>query len=375
MQFAQSIDEQNLDYFFEGNNPQWLNYLETHGFCVIRSQVSENELTTTKNYIWEDLERLHGANQSDENTWGKIPNHGPGIMGNELPQTKGPWLIRGLESIRNIFSQIWKTDELLVSMDSVILWLPWWKNKNWIPHSEGLHIDQNPFRKPDRCCVQGMVPLLDVTDITGGLEVIPFSHLSDAQNRFKLLHPYLERNFSDWCVVRNHDNKNAKPILLKAKAGDLILWDSRLIHGGKVGTGYQMIKNQNHEVSNESNHESNRESNVMKTDDNTQSSASERNQSTNQSLHYQGLARMAIPICMTPRSFASNKILETRRRGFENGSTFTHWPHEAVVTNRIPKQKLSSSASNTTTSTETEKASTSIPYTPVSITTRVQELI
>jgi hypothetical protein len=35
----------------------------------------------------------------------------------------------------------------------------------------GLHLDQNPFAKPGFECVQGMMPLLPVTDEVGGLQV------------------------------------------------------------------------------------------------------------------------------------------------------------------------------------------------------------
>lgn len=329
-----NVQEEN-DYFFEASDTEnWLNFLDSHGYCVLKSQANETEVNTAKSLLWNDIERIYeGVDQKDESSWGRIPTDGPGIIGRELPQTLGPWTIRGLESIRNAFANIWKTDELLVSMDSIIIWLPWWKNSSWKPYSEGLHIDQNPFRKPDKCCVQGMVPLLNVTDITGGLEVIPKSHLSDAQTSFKLNHPYLERGISDWCVLKNPDKKSPSPILLKAKAGDLILWDSRLLHGGRVGTGNLS-----------SNHE------IDSSDD------------------YNGLARIAIPVCMTPRSFASQKTLQTRKRGYLKGATFNHWPHEAVITSRI-------SAPKTVPNNSAEDSAPTLEYTPLPLPPRVLELI
>ena len=44
---------------------------------------------------------------------------------------------------------------------------------------------------------------------------------------------------ADWCELRPIDpyiKKNMGRLLL-AKAGDFIIWDSRTIHGGFVGTG------------------------------------------------------------------------------------------------------------------------------------------
>lgn len=69
------------------------------------------------------------------------------------------------------------------------------------------------------------------------------------------------------------------------EAGDLILWDSRTIHGGFVGNG----KNVKAET---------------------------------------GLARLAMTVCMTPNSFATDEIRELRMKAFEKGLTTTHWPHE-----------------------------------------------
>ena len=52
---------------------------------------------------------------------------------------------------------------------SFVLYAPYGRNLACLYpyHEEGLHLDQNPFAKPDRCCVQGMVPLLDVTEASG----------------------------------------------------------------------------------------------------------------------------------------------------------------------------------------------------------------
>lgn len=314
-------EQEEEDYFFDKNDVKgWSCFLENQGYCVLRSQLEPQEIEAAKESIMNDIERcFEGVEKDNINTWGKIPNGSAGIMGTLLPQTAGPWMIRSSESIRSAFASIWETDDLLVSMDSVLLWLPWWYNSNWKPMSEGLHIDQNPYHKPDKCCVQGMVPLLDVTDISGGLEVIPLSHTSEIQSHIKEKHPFWQRNFSDWCVIRNQLDKSIpKPKLLKAKAGDLILWDSRLVHGGRVGNGNMKLR-----------------------DEASMASRPE-------------LARLAIPICMTPRSFARKNTLDIRQRGFNNGVTFSHWPHEAVITNRSNKTN---------------------EYIPIELTNRVRELI
>ena len=169
-------------------------------------------------------------------------------------------------------------------MDCVIAWRPWSRNKHWKPRTEGLHLDQNPFSKPNLETVQGMIPLRNVTSRTGGLEVVPCSHLPEAKEEFKKRYPNT-KVAGDWCVLTGGCPLGKKRMLVLANAGDLILWDSRTIHGGVVGTGRKL------------------------------SSSS--------------LARLSVTVCMTPKSRASEKILKRRREGFKRGECFNHTPHEA----------------------------------------------
>merc|ERR1719390_131282 len=119
-------------------------------------------------------------------------------------------------------------------MDTVIAWRPWHVEKSWRPQTEGLHLDQNPFTKPQLDCVQGMMPLMDVTEATGGLEVVPGSHNAAAKAAYKEMYPDMARR-GDWCPLDQDDPLQGQGVLLVASAGDLILWDSRTVHGGVVG--------------------------------------------------------------------------------------------------------------------------------------------
>ena len=156
--------ESKEEYAFKiVDNHLWQAYLEVHGYCVITSVASSTDVSTAVDMIWSDMRELFHVERNDLTTWGNIPNGPAGILSNQIPQTRGVWSIRGLETIREVYRNIWETDELLVSMDSVLCWHPWWINPSWRPFSEGLHVDQNPFNKPNKCCVQGMVPLIDVS--------------------------------------------------------------------------------------------------------------------------------------------------------------------------------------------------------------------
>ena len=159
-------------------------------------------------------------------------------------QSEGAWFIRGTPGIREAYAAIWKKRELIVSMDCVIAWRPWWAGylPRWLPRTEGLHLDQNPFSKPTLESVQGMVPLYAVDEGTGGLEVVPFTHTEKSREAIKGRYPRWKTG-GDWCPLQFglpktglDVPKESKPLLLLAEAGDLVLWDSRLVHGGKVGS-------------------------------------------------------------------------------------------------------------------------------------------
>ena len=155
--------------------------------------------------------------------------------------------------------------------------------------SLNLHIDQDPFKKRGFHCVQGMVPFLDVTKDIGGLILVPRSHTEEIQEEIRQENS--ERNFSRDFVNISDEKFRASAVVVEAQAGDLILWDSRVIHGSQAGPG--MLEGGG--------------------------SAG-------------GLARCSGLVCMTPRTKASQEVLGQRELGFQAGAGFSHWPHEAAST-------------------------------------------
>ena len=131
-----------------------------------------------------------------------------------------------------------------------------------------------------------MVPFLDVTKDIGGLQLVPRSHTDEVQEEIRKENPHQHGNF-----VKVSDEKYLPgALVVEAKAGDLILWDSRVIHGSQVGPGMLEVQ---------------------------------------ETGGTGGLARCSGLVCMTPRAKASQEVLNTRRVGFQSGVGFSHWPHEA----------------------------------------------
>jgi hypothetical protein len=225
--------------------------------------------------------------------------------------------VRGLPGIKRAFAAIWRTEDLICSFDATIIWRPWWPLAGAktalfrAPVTEGLHLDQNPFTKPGFDCVQAMMPLYDVTPETGGLEVCADSHLPAAKERYCKLYP-AAGNFGEFLML----NPKIDPLcqegaakVLYAAAGDLIVWDSRTVHGGKVGTGAVMLPSASlpgAAASAGAGGEAGADVPVAIT-----------------------LARLTQTVCMTPRALADEEALARRKQFVAEGWGTTHCPHDA----------------------------------------------
>ena len=272
----------------------WRPKLYTDGYVVIPNVLPKGEVEHALSLTWDWLESLgSGISRSDPATWGD--ENWPGDLKSGIVTTCGAtqqaaaWAVRGSDRVKQAFSAVWGEEELITSMDCVILWRPWWGEgaEDRKPVTEGLHIDQNPFKKSGLQCVQGMIPLRSVTQNIGGLQVVPRSHKDYVQDIIRRDHPE-HAETGDFCKVAPASYKGAT-VLIEANAGDIILWDSRLIHGGTVGSA-EAIKD----------------------------------------VGDAQLARCAVTVCMVTQAWAPSDVRKARLEAWETGQGMTHWPHEAI---------------------------------------------
>jgi len=375
----------------------WLQHLQNNGYVVISNVASSADVKHARSLLWDAIEETYssqGVYRSDMASWNDWPLDRRGFMqSGKITQSRGAWFLRGLPVLRSAFARIWgvniesEKDALVCSMDSVIAWRPWdGANHPWCPQTEGLHIDQNPHTKRDFCCVQGMLPLYDVTEQSGGLEVVPGSHLEQERHKKNC-----SGGTANWVMIPPNLYTKKQRYLVSAFEGDLILWDSRTVHGGVVGTGFGRAKSadtaENYEgsVSVTTMMPSGAPSSVIaSTDFSTDSIGLEKEEclhleencldacSTIQSVkghpqdkrdsqvqkeaftygcqnfgavtecpkmkgvevpeYEKQLARLSMTVCMTPRKWASDETLAARKRVFRKGGTMSHWPHEGHIT-------------------------------------------
>ena len=279
---------------------RWRDHLDTEGFVVLRGVLSPAECDRATGLLWSWFEGLgSGIRRGDPATWtteawpghqlfGFLQTHGGG-------QSDGAWYVRSHPRVKAAFAAVWGTDDLIASLDTPIAWRPWWLDRSWLPRVERLHCDQNPFTKPGRHCVQGMVPLLGQDGAVGGLQVVPRTHTEKVQQQLKERYPHLAHNGGDdWCELAATDPHIGTATLLECAPGALILWDSRLIHGGHVGPG--------------------------RAEPPPSGAAAAAAAPT--------LARLSCTVCMTAKARAKPAVLDQRRDAVMYGHTLTHWPHQ-----------------------------------------------
>ena len=155
--------------------------------------------------------------------------HSHGVVNHAgVGQSDFMWNVRSNRRIKEIYSRIWNTNELLVSFDGCGLFRDWRYQSSWKTRAGWYHVDQNPIQKPNRCCVQGFASLTDQNATTGGLIVFPRTHLrfTEMQN--------VARRPRDFIIIRqNHSILNfgrAIGKLVQCQRGDFVVWDSRLVH-------------------------------------------------------------------------------------------------------------------------------------------------
>lgn len=271
-------------------DPDWFESLQQDGYGIVPSvrSLEAAETYQTEAFLWlksfdnDDLD-LHNPSTwnstnlpyiSEINTF----NH-YGVV-----HEKFMWDIRLEPAIIEAFARIWGTDKLIVSFDALNITLP--RRPGHTPRPRWPHVDQSPYREGLQC-VQGIVNLSEAGPEDGGLVVFPGTH--KVTERF-----FRERTdkaswsrrdfykFSPdelaWFEAQGFAEKK-----VNARPGDLIVWDSRLIHYGSEPT--------------------------PKSD----------------------TIRTVTYVSYAPAELATPEILQTKQQAFEGWLATTHWPHDNIT--------------------------------------------
>ncbi|KAL2824588.1 hypothetical protein BJY01DRAFT_230419 [Aspergillus pseudoustus] len=266
----------------------WRDHLAQHGYAVL-----ENIITPEKAHYYQQqqldwLEKFpYGFKKDDPSTWKPqcLPAHARGGMYFRygVQHEAFMWEARQERGIINVFSELWNTDQLLVSFDAMNITFPTPEKTNAEPWP---HIDQSPHRKGLHC-VQGIINFTPNGPADGGLMVIKGSHncMEEFFEQFPEKTSRKSWGPEDFFAfeppeVHWFKEKGCQLKKVCAKPGDLILWDSRTIH-------YSVLPQ------------------------------------TDQ-------VRALIYVCYTPASFATQETIEKKAMLFKKRQGSSHWPHTNI---------------------------------------------
>ena len=168
------------------------------------------------------LETEMGVPVHDRSRWnehGGEPRDFVSIWGHQAQ-----WDIRQRPNLHRIWARLWGTDRLGVSLDSCRFTPPW---QPGFAELYGIHWDHNPWDAEKRM-YQGVLALIDTAADQGGFRCVPsLYHDRAAWSR----EPIISRNGHELWMA----NVEGREIVhVPARAGDLIVWDSRLPHGNST---------------------------------------------------------------------------------------------------------------------------------------------
>ena len=278
-------------------------YLREHGYVVIANALDSQQAKTALDGLWDYLEGLGtGIDRTDIQTWGndRWPTevHGGILPSYGIGHCQAQWFIRDIPKVKQAFSGLWDTDDLLVSFDGVSLWRPWSFNPAWKTNlgSSWFHIDQHPIGRTGLHCVQGLVNLRPTSESTGGNVIVPGSHRMFPEipklyaERLARIDPSIDHfRFpkEDPLILEKG------PITCHMEAGDLLLWDSRTVHCSNPGSGEDLPDNE--------------------------------------------LIRAISLICMMPRSKSNDEVISRRKAAISKRTSTTNWSDRFVNADQFPQ--------------------------------------
>lgn len=268
----------------------WYQQFLDQGYAVIPSVITKEKAKEYQTAAFDWLKSFDNLelNLSNPSTW--TPENLPFLSEINTFNHYGVvherfmWDIRLEPSIRAVFSRIWNTDELLVSFDALNITLP--RRPGHVPRPKWPHVDQSPYREGLQC-VQGIVNLSSSGPDDGGLTVYPGTH--KVTGEFFRNHTdrsqWTRKDFYRYTSteIAWFEKKGYREHKVAAGPGDLIIWDSRLVHFG----------------------------------------AEQKETST--------VIRTAVYVSYAPRSFATREALEVKKQAFEQWLATTHWPHDNIA--------------------------------------------
>lgn len=277
--------------------------LEEYGVAIIPSVLDENECAEMADGMWNTLETWTQnwdmqIRRDNPVSWKQIrdlfPKHSMLIQQYGLGHAQFIWNLRQNPKCAGIFAKLWNCtpEDLLVSFDAASFHMPpevtniGWHRKTWF------HSDQSYLRN-DFECIQSWVTAFDVDENDATLAVYEKSHKyhKDFAKRFNI------KDKKNWFRLETEEQvafykeNGCQERYIKCPKGSMVFWDSRTIHCGVEPRKGRAKSN----------------------------------------------FRCVAYLCYMPRSLATEKQLEKKRKAFEEQRMTTHWPCDVKLFPKMPR--------------------------------------
>lgn len=323
-------------------------HLHNYGYAVVANVATSANVKEAHSHFWDFCEHAKPSiRRTDPQTWVEpnwLPSPDTGIfaaMG--FNHDKFCWNTRMLPAVRETFSLIWGclASELIVSFDGGNAFRPWSLDPSWATKGGWWHVDQNSCIGPSRqgkVCVQGVVLYTDANDTTGGLCVIPGSHLHHTDVCARA--PGANAVLMDYVEIPVDDPVMSLPKhLIHAKAGDLIVFDSRTVHCNTPALTLNRCSSPTNCPNDIPGCTMFSESATLieklpcdhsfcQAGGVTVTSCQHQDRECFLDLGHPTLLRLASYVCMLPRSHAVTSVLTQRQQAFINRIPTSHWPNK-----------------------------------------------
>jgi ectoine hydroxylase-related dioxygenase (phytanoyl-CoA dioxygenase family) len=248
-------------------------FYDLYGFVVIHDVLSLNDCATNINDIWSIISqksnnsiKRNDAKTWDNKNWTKVGSLAitEGMVGNSAIFTPVACLTRTNVQMYEVAKTLLKTPDLIVNHDRYGIFRPTSMDPSWAT-TTNLHLDMNPWRQLggqhtqmmldsldytghddflmennlplELPAVQMLINLADNRSEDGGLQLVPrfpatmykqwckssASHMLDDENGYTLE--------DDFIRLDENDPLHHQSVRITARAGSLIIWDKRMVHG------------------------------------------------------------------------------------------------------------------------------------------------
>ncbi len=195
-------------------------FWEDQGYVIVPDAVPPENLKALAEVIWD----FQGMDPENPESWYREPAfiemaelNRSGMV--ELYHHQALWDNRQHPKVHEVFSEIWGTEKLWVTIDRANMNLP--LRPGW-EFSGFIHWDIDTSQRPLPFEVQGLLALQDTPENGGGFQCVPG----------------FPGRFEEWLRTQPSDRDPMRPDLtglevkqIRMRAGDLLIWNSLLPHG------------------------------------------------------------------------------------------------------------------------------------------------